>query len=102
MKFTDHLLVNYSVKKDCVNDNIHRIENILAELKAHPVNNVFYAVYQMGISSFFHVQCFPNEEITKEVFERPAFQQFFCQLESSIDQEPMANDIEKIGFYNSL
>jgi len=102
MKYTSHLLINYSVKKENVADNILCIENMLAELKAHPAADIFYAVYQMGDNSFIHLQCFPDEEITKEIFRRPAFQHFFSQLESIIDQEPVSNDVEKIGFYSSF
>jgi hypothetical protein len=100
MKYRDHLLVNYSVKAESVAANIECIENILAELKAHPVADVYYAVYQMGSTSFIHVQWFPNEEVAKEVFQLPAFQCFFSQLESIVDEDPMAWDIEKIGAYN--
>jgi hypothetical protein len=102
MKCANYLLVNYSVKEGSVNKNIGCIDDILEELRARPVADVFYAVYQIGVSSFIHLQSFPNEEVTKEIFQRSAFQRFFSELESTIDQEPLSNDVEKIGFYRSF
>jgi hypothetical protein len=102
MKGANHLLVSYSVKEGSVKKNIGCAKDILEELRARPIADIFYAVYQTGVSSFIHLQCFPNEDVTKKIFQRSAFQRFFSELESTIDQEPLANDVEKIGLYRSF
>lgn len=102
MFYPAHLLVNYSVKRETVPLIRDAILATLEELNETPVSNVFYSVYQVGISSFIHLQCFPSEAASKYIFTLPSFQEFFKALELSFEQEPMTNDVEKIGYYNAL
>jgi hypothetical protein len=96
-----HLLVNYVVREEFVQDIITALEAVLEELKTIGIENVFYSIYQVGTCSFIHLQCFPSEEISRKVFELPSFQVFFRKLEYAFEMEPMANDVQKIGYYDA-
>jgi hypothetical protein len=97
-----HLLVNYSVQKESIALIKNAIADTFSELKQVPVDNLFYAVYQVGLNSFIHLQCFPCDAASKYIFSLSSFQEFFELLETSFKNEPMALDVEKIGYYNTL
>ena len=102
MTYPTHLLVNYSVTKESIPQIKNAIIAMFEELKETPVHNVFYSVYQLGSCSFIHLQCFPCEAACKYIFSLPSFQGFFKILECSFEEVPIANDVEKIGCYDTL
>lgn len=102
MTYPTYLLVNYSVKKESISQVRNAIADTFKELKEVRVHDLFYSVYQVGSNSFIHLQCFPSDAASQYVLSLPSFQIFFQILECTFEQEPLTNDVERIGYYDTL
>jgi hypothetical protein len=94
-----YILINYSVKEEWADDNVRLIDDLIRQLKENAVKGISHSVYKMGRSSFIHICRYADLPACEEATSFPAFKMFLNTLEKIVDQEPIVNNIEEIGYY---
>jgi hypothetical protein len=102
VKEMTNILINYSVAEEKSDENVRFINNFLQQLEDFSLRGVNYSVYRMGRASFIHICHYSTTSIYDEAMGIPAFKSFLTNLERIVDQEPVCNEIEELGYYANL
>lgn len=94
-----HILINYSVKEERTTENIILIERFFKQLANEPIRGVSHEVYRISRTSFIHICGYSNARICDRETSLPTFKFFLNNLEDIVDQEPIINEVHKIGSY---
>ena len=98
-----HILINYSVAEEKSDENVRFINNFLQQLEDFSLQGVNHSVYRIGRASFIHICRYNTTALCDEATGIPAFKSFLTNLQRIVDQEPVCNNVEELGYYaNSM
>ena len=81
--------VRYTVKPDFVEQNKANIRKVMDELRANPIDGMFYSSHTLedGVT-FVHVNIARNGETLSRIGDVPAFRDFQAALRASEPEAP--------------
>lgn len=94
------LLINYSVKEEHAHENVQVINALFEQLKASQIQGISHKAYRVGHASFIHICNYSTVQLCDEVTNIAAFKLFLNNLVEIVDQEPIAHDVEELGYYS--
>ena len=94
-----HILITYSVKEEWSEFNRELIESFIQQLHDYAIRDVSHVVYRLETTSFIHISSYTTASLCEKAANIPAFKHFLNMLESIVDNEPIAYDVEEIGHY---
>lgn len=97
-----HLLINYLVKPEKVEENISLIKSVFEELKVSGIEGVKYAAFRMGDNLFVHVARFETNEAHERFTSLQSFRDFRKDIVSRQIEKPVTNHVEEIGSFSTL
>ncbi len=91
--------VQYEVKPDYVETNRKNIQAVMDEIKANPIEGMYYSAYQIeGTNCFMHVNFSKDEETMSKINNVKAFGAFRMALKASEPvSPPNSESIDLIG-----
>ena len=91
--------VQYTVKPEYVEQNKKNIQAVMADLKANPIDGLWYSTYQLSDgNSFMHVNLTSSPEALEKFNEVESFKKFRMELKASTPvSPPKAEDLTLVG-----
>jgi len=93
------VMVRYTVKPDCVEDNVRRIQAVFAQLDRERPAGLRYASFRAG-DSFVHIASI-------EIADNPltalaAFKEFTSTIKDRCLEPPVTLELEEVGSYRLM
>lgn len=92
------VMVRYTVKPECVEDNVRRIQAVFAQLDRERPHGIHYASYRAG-DSFVHIATIEGAE--NPLTALAAFKEFAGTIKERCLEPPVTSELEQIGSYRS-
>lgn len=92
------VMVRYTVKPECVEDNVRRIQAVFAQLDRERPDGIRYASYRIG-ESFVHMATIEGAE--NPLTALAAFKEFAGTVKDRCVEPPVTSELEEIGSYRS-
>jgi len=93
------VMVRYTVKPECVEDNVRRVQAVFAQLERERPDGIRYASFRVG-DSFVHIASIEAAE--NPLTALAAFKEFAGTLKDRCLEPPITSDLEEIGSYRIL
>lgn len=94
-------MVRYTVKPECADDNVRRIEAVFAQLDRERPDGIRYASFKLSDGvSFVHVASVEAEP--NPLTALAAFKEFVGTIKERCVEPPVTSELEAIGSYRLL
>lgn len=92
------VMVRYTVKPECVEDNVRRIQAVFAQLDRERPAGLHYASFRVG-DSFVHLATIEGTD--NPLGALAAFKEFAGTIKERCLEPPVTSELEQIGSYRS-
>lgn len=92
-------MVRYTVKPECVEDNVRRIQAVFAELERERPEGIRYASFRTG-ESFVHIASIETAE--NPLTALAAFKEFAGTIKERCVEPPVTSELEEVGSYRLM
>jgi hypothetical protein len=97
------VMVRYTVKPECADDNARRIREVFAQLEREQPAGIRYASFRLGDGvSFVHVASIETADGANPLTALAAFKEFAGTIKDRCVEPPVTVELEEIGSYRIL